>query len=247
MPTAPPNHTAATPMPPQAKPGRSRYHPGSPTAAPGRRRSPPGRSRPRPAACHPGAGHGGHAGLGQVDGEELPLLAHARADQGVVEHSGERAPVLAPVEDVRRPGGRGAQRFARPLGGEHSPGPALHRCARLVEDRERVEVGLEGPRHREVGGGDAGQRRPQVEGATSAGQRQPGTHRVGEREGGGHVARRHPRLQDEVGEVAALVERGGPEQDRTRVVADRLRHGRRGPSAAARRTGRGTRTRRPRT
>ena len=40
----------------------------------------------------------------EVDGEELALLAHAGTDQGVVEVARQRAPVLAPVEDVRRPG-----------------------------------------------------------------------------------------------------------------------------------------------
>ena len=34
-PTAPPNQTAATPIPPHAKPGRSRYHPGRPTGVAG--------------------------------------------------------------------------------------------------------------------------------------------------------------------------------------------------------------------
>ena len=222
MPTAPPNHTAATPMPPHAKPGRSRYHPGAPTAravAPARS-SGPESTATRPRATHvPGTAV--DRVLRQVDGEELALLAHPRADQRVVQHAPERAPVLAPGEDVRRPVGLGAQRLAGTLGGEDAPGAGRRGLAGLLEDRERVEVRLEGARDGQVGRRDARQRRPHVRGAPGAGCGQPPAQVAGEGEGGGHVARRPRCPGGSLGELVPLGvgsgSRAGPDPAQART------------------------------
>ena len=88
--TAPPNQTAATPMPPHAKPGRSRYHPGAPTASrrPRRTRRGPESTSVSPRATHVPA-TAVTPGSSQVDGEQLRAPPPTRrADQGVVEHAG---------------------------------------------------------------------------------------------------------------------------------------------------------------
>ena len=183
------------------------------------------------APGHPGAGHRSDAGVAQVDREQLALVAHQRAHQCVVEHAAERAPVLAPVEAVRRTVGRGSQRLARPLGSEDAPRPGRSRGARLVEDREPVEVRLQDPRHRQVGGGDGRQRRPQVGRPPGARKRQPGAQFRGQRERGRHVTRDRARAGPQVGRLFGIG--AGRSADPDRPV---LRHARRGPSAAVPRT-----------
>ncbi len=153
-PTAPPYQTAATPIPPHAKPGRSRYHPGSPTARRARRRSRPDRSRRRgKPARHPRARTRPSPRASQVDREELSLLAHPRAHQRVVELAAERAPVLASVEAVRRPSASPAtarpapRRRRRPTSRGRPPRPP-GRGWRARPGAARAPARRSGPRRR---------------------------------------------------------------------------------------------------
>ena len=58
--------------------------------------------------------------------------------------------------------------------------PDLPAVLRLPEDGVRVQVRLQHPRDGQVGGGDAGEGRPQERGAAAAGVRQPAADVTGE-------------------------------------------------------------------
>ena len=132
----------------------------------------------------PGVRQHGHPGLAQLDGEQPPAVRHVGGDQRVGEPGGERAPRLVPLE-LPPPVSSlaGDEGRARSLRGEDAPrGGGGHRfaLARLRQDRDGVEMGLQHPRGSEVDRGDGREQLPALQGLARAGQRhragQPGGH-----------------------------------------------------------------------
>ena len=132
----------------------------------------------------PGVRQHGHPGLAQLDGEQPPAVRHVGGDQRVGEPGGERAPRLVPLE-LPPPVSSltGDEGRARGLRGEDAPrGGGGHRVtlARLRQDRDGVEMGLQHPRGGEVDRGDGREQLPALQGLARAGQRhrvaQPGGH-----------------------------------------------------------------------
>ena len=131
----------------------------------------------------------------------------------MVEPAGQRAPRLAPVEASASPPSHRPQRLPGPSAA-NTPHVAVGRVlAGLLEDRQRVEVRLEDPRHREVGGRDAGQRGPQVCGAARPRWGQAGADLAGQVEGGGHVTGRATGACAQVDELAPLLVGGRSDLD----------------------------------
>ena len=157
-PTAPPNHTAATPMAPHAKPGRSRYQPGAPTG----RAVTPSRSRgPESTALSPRAtqvpGSAVTPGWSRSTAKSCrssPTRALIRAWSRTPpsEHQCLRpSSTYDPPRGVARSGSPGPSAAKTP----HVPSPGCSpACARMAW---ASTWGSRHPRHGQVDRGDAGQ------------------------------------------------------------------------------------------
>ncbi|MEP7736025.1 hypothetical protein ABKW28_00100 [Nocardioides sp. 31GB23] len=146
------------------------------------------------AAGHPALGvlTRAHRRVAQVEREEpAGAVVDPGGDQRVAEVGGERAPGLGALQQPALAVGTRDEAHARALGGEDAPGGARSgrdRDPGLVEDRQGVEVRLDGAGQLEVVGAQRGQALPQRGGGPRGGTRHHRAERGGQLEVAGHVA-----------------------------------------------------------